>query len=264
MAGQIRIGVGGWTFEPWRDNFYPKGLRQADELAYAGQHLTAIEVNGTYYGSQKPESFRKWHDETPDGFVFTVKGPRFTTNRRVLGEAGESIERFVTGGLTELKGKLGAINWQLPPTKKFDAEDFEAFLALLPKEADGIALRHVLELRNDSFRDPAAIALLKKYGAAQVIAESDEHPQIADVTAPFVYLRLQRSRADEPIGYPAKELDAWADRLKTYRDGGVPGDLETATDEKPKKEKRDVFAFIISGAKERNPAAAMALIERVR
>ncbi|MBB5752746.1 DUF72 domain-containing protein [Prosthecomicrobium pneumaticum] len=260
----IRIGVGGWTYEPWRDNFYPKGLKHAGELAYAGEHLTAIEVNGTYYGSQKPESFRKWREETPDGFVFTVKGPRFATNRRVLAEAGESIGRFVGGGVTELKEKLGAINWQFLPTKKFDAEDFEAFLALLPKEADGIALRHVVELRHESFRDPAAIALLAKYGVAQVIAESDEHPQIADITAPFVYLRLQRSRAEEPAGYPEAELDAWAERLRTYRDGGLPADLETVTETPPEKRPRDVFAFVISGAKERNPAAAMALIERVK
>src|SRR6185436_13649420 len=158
----IYIGIGGWTYEPWRGNFYPKGLSQKRELEYASSRLTAIEINGTYYGSQKPESFRKWHDETPKDFVFTVKGPRFATNRRVLAEAGDSIQRFFASGVTELKDKLGPVNWQFMATKKFDPADFEAFLKLLPKKVDGRAVRHAVEVRHDSFKDKAFIALCRK------------------------------------------------------------------------------------------------------
>ncbi|HEY4125156.1 MAG TPA: DUF72 domain-containing protein, partial [Rhizomicrobium sp.] len=143
----IYVGVGGWVFDEWRDNFYPKGLSQKRELEYASRHLTAIEINGTYYGSQKPESFARWHAETPDGFVFALKGPRFATNRRVLAEAGESVDRFIKSGITELKNKLGPINWQFVATKKFDADDFAAFLKLLPKKQGGIVLRHAVEVR---------------------------------------------------------------------------------------------------------------------
>jgi len=161
--GTIRIGIGGWTFEPWRGVFYPDDLAQKRELEYASRQLTSIEVNGTYYGSQKPASFRKWHDETPDGFVFALKGPRYATNRRVLAEAGESISRFVDSGIGLLGAKLGPINWQFMPTKKFDAEDFEAFLDLLPQAADGVKLHHAVEVRHESFCNEAFVALARKY-----------------------------------------------------------------------------------------------------
>ena len=168
----IRVGVGGWTFEPWRGSFYPRGLPQKRELEYASRHLTSIEVNGTYYGAQKPESFIRWREETPDGFVFSLKGPRFTTNRRLLAEAGASIERFLTGGVLELKEKLGPINWQMLPTKQYDPEDFEAFLKLLPAQVDGQMLRHVVEVRHPSFARPDFIALLRAYGVAAVMADN--------------------------------------------------------------------------------------------
>ena len=170
LPENIRVGVGGWTFPPWRGGFYPDDLPQKQELHYASRKLTSIEINGTYYGSQKPESFAKWHDETPEDFVFSVKGPRFTTNRRVLGEAAESIGRFFGSGVLELRDKLGPINWQFAPTKKFDAEDFEAFLKLLPKEIGGRAIRHVVEVRHESFRNPAFIALARAHEVAVVIA----------------------------------------------------------------------------------------------
>lgn len=260
----IRVGVGGWTFEPWRGVFYPDGLAHKRELDYASRHLSAIEINGTYYGSQKPESFRRWHDETPDGFMFSVKGPRFTTNRRVLGEAGTSIERFVASGITELKAKLGPINWQFLPTKKFDAEDFEAFLTLLPKDADGLKLRHVVEVRNVSFKDPAFVGLLRKHGVAAVVADSDEFPLIPDPTASFVYLRLQRSAEANPHGYADRALDLWTDRARDYAAGHVPEGLETIGPEvRSGPKSRDVFVFFISGFKQRNPAAAMAMMERL-
>ena len=191
-SGTIRAGIGGWTFEPWRGVFYPKGLTQAKELAYAGEHLTAIEINATYYGSQKPESFRKWAGEVPNGFIFSVKGPRFATNRRVLAEAGDSIKRFYGTGVLELGDRLGPVLWQFAPTKKFDEADFGAFLELLPDAIDGRKLQHVVEVRHDSFKTPAFIALLRKFGVAVVYADHHKYPAIADVTADFVYSRLQK------------------------------------------------------------------------
>ncbi|CAD5272619.1 conserved hypothetical protein [Bosea sp. 62] len=262
-AGQIHIGIGGWVFEPWRGTFYPDKLSQKRELEYAASKLTSIEVNGTYYGSQKPESFAKWRAETPDGFVFALKGSRFCTNRRVLAEAGPSVEKFVTSGLSELKEKLGPINWQFMATKAFDPVDFEAFLKLLPKEVDGIRLRHAVEVRHPSFRSPDFVALLREYGVAAITAGDSDFPQVADVTAPFVYARIMGTKEAEALGYPAKQLDAWAGRAKDWAKGGAPDDLELVA---PAAEKtpRDVFLYVISGDKVRNPAAAMALIERVR
>ena len=196
----IRVGVGGWTFEPWRDNFFPKGLSHARELEYASRKLTAIEVNGTYYSSQKPATFAKWRDQTPDGFVFSLKASRFATNRRVLAEAGESIGRFVNQGIAELREKLGPIVWQFAPTKRFEPDDFEAFLKLLPAQVGGLPLRHVLDVRHESFKTPAYLALARRYGAATVFTDSDDYPSFADVTGGFVYARLMRTDASQPEG----------------------------------------------------------------
>jgi uncharacterized protein YecE (DUF72 family) len=258
---RVLIGIGGWTYEPWRGTFYPDGLAQKRELEYASRKLSSIEINGTYYGSQKPSSFIKWHDETPDDFVFAVKGPRFTTNRRNLGEAGESIERFFTSGVMELKDKLGPINWQFMATKKFDSEDFEAFLKLLPKAVDGTPVRHAVEVRHESFRTPEFVSLARKYKVAIVLAADSEYPQIADVTAPFVYARIMGTKEAERNGYSNKTLDLWVERARQWASGGAPADLETVAPQEAKTG-RDVFLYIISGFKERNPAAAMALIER--
>jgi uncharacterized protein YecE (DUF72 family) len=255
----IFIGIGGWVYPDWRDNFYPKGLPQKRELEYAGTHLTAIEVNGTYYGSQKPESFRKWRGETPDGFVFALKGPRFATNRRVLAEAGESIERFFASGVTELKEKLGPVNWQFMATKKFDAGDFEAFLDLLPKQVDGRAIRHVVEVRHDSFKDKAFVVLCRKHGVGIVFAADSEFPLIADITSDFVYARIMGTSAKEKLGYPAAQLKTWAERARDWEKGESPKASMLLAPAAPKK-KRDVFVFVISGAKEKNPAAAQAII----
>jgi uncharacterized protein YecE (DUF72 family) len=261
-AGRIRVGVGGWVFEPWRGAFFPAGLAQKDELRYASRRLTSIEINGTYYGSQKPASFRKWREETPEGFVFAVKGPRFATNRRVLAEAGESIERFFGSGVMELGDKLGPVNWQFMASKRFDPEDFAAFLALLPAEVEGRRVRHAVEVRHASFRAPEFVALARAHGVAVIVGADSEFPQIADVTAPFVYARIMGTREDEPAGYAPAALDAWAERARRWAAGGAPDDLETVAapaEEAP----RDVFLYVISGAKQRNPAAAMALIERI-
>jgi uncharacterized protein YecE (DUF72 family) len=261
VNGRVRVGVGGWVFEPWRGGFYPDGLSQKRELEYASRRLTTIEINGTYYGSQKPESFRRWHEETPHDFVFAVKGPRFATNRRVLAEAGESVERFFRTGVLELKEKLGPVNWQLAGSKKFDAEDVAAFCALLPEEVEGRKLRHALEVRHASFRNAEFVAIAREHGVAVVIAGDSEFPLIADLTAPFVYARIMGTRAEEPAGYAAAALDAWAERARRWASGAA-ADLEMLAppgDGAP----RDVFVYVISGAKERNPAAAMALIERL-
>ncbi|GEO98291.1 DUF72 domain-containing protein [Methylobacterium haplocladii] len=265
MAGQIHVGVGGWSFEEWRGAFYPKEIRKAGELAYMAERLTAIEINATFYGSQKPEVFRRWASETPEGFRFSLKASRYTTTRRVLAEGAESIKKFFETGPTAMGDKLGPILWQLPATKRFDRDDIAAFLELLPVAWNGRPLRHVVEAGHESFADPAFVALLREAKAevAQVVLDDPDHPTIADVTADFVYLRLQRSRADVETGYSEADLDTWAKRLNTYAAGGVPDDLPTIGGDTSEKRKRDVFAFFISGAKVRNPAAATALIEKL-
>ncbi len=263
MRHSIRAGTGGWTYEPWRDNFFPKGLPHSKELEYASRHLSAIEVNGTYYGTLKPASFKKWHDETPEGFVFSLKATRYATNRRVLAEAGESITRFVDSGISELGPKLGPIVWQFMPGKVFDAADFEAFLALLPAKADGIALRHVVDVRNESFMTPEFLALARRYRVATVFADAEQFPSFADLTGDFAYARLMMSDAAIDTGYAGAALDAWAERAKLWAAGDAPDDLP-CIDETPKKQApRDVFIYFINGAKERAPAAAMALLQRL-
>lgn len=263
MTGTIRIGVGGWTFEPWRGVFYPKDVRQKDELRYASRQLTAIEINGTYYSTFKPDSWKKWRDETPDGFVFTVKGSRFTTNRKVLASAGESLERFFAQGLTELGDRLGPIFWQFANSKKFDPEDFEGFLSLLPKSLEGRRLRHAVEVRHDSFCTPAFPALLRKHDIACVYARHATYPEIADLTSDFVYARLQTGSDDVETAYPPAELAEWVDRMKTWAQGGAPSDLPIVDPDHPApKTPRDVFAFVIHEGKVRAPAGAMAMIQQ--
>jgi uncharacterized protein YecE (DUF72 family) len=259
----IRTGIGGWTYEPWRGPFYPDGYPQKGELEYASRHLTSIEINGTYYRSQKPESFAKWHSETPDGFVFSVKGPRFATNRRVLAEAGESIERFFNSGVLELKEKLGPLNWQFMATKKFDPKDFEGFLKLLPASVEGRALRHVVEVRHESFRTPEFIAMLRSRGMAVVLAADSSYPQIADPTSSFIYARLMGTTDAEPFGYSEADLDLWAARTKAWSSGRTVEGLDIVDPNSATEEPRDVYVYVIGGHKVKNPAAAMALIERL-
>lgn len=261
--GTIRVGVGGWTYEPWRKTFYPKGLSQKRELEYASRQLTAIEINGTYYSTQKPESFARWRHETPEDFMFSVKASRFATNRKVLAEAGESIERFVQSGLAELGPKLGPLLWQFMPAKKFDPDDFGAFLKLLPAKLGGRPLRHVLDVRHESFMDPEFLALARKHKAAVVFTDSDDYPSFADATTDFVYGRLMRTQSKIKTGYAPKALDAWAARAKTWAAGQEPADLPRVGKPAAPKARRDVFLFMISGAKERAPAAAQALIGRL-
>jgi uncharacterized protein YecE (DUF72 family) len=241
-SGIIRAGIGGWTYEPWRGVFYPQKHPQKRELEYASRRLPSIEINGTYYGAQKPESFAKWFEETPDDFVFSLKAPRYATNRKILADAGETIERFFSGGVLELKHKLGAINWQFMPTKKFDPEDFEAFLKLLPKEV---------------------VALVRKYGVAVILAADSQYPLIADVTAPFVYARIMGTQEGEPLGYPEAALDLWAERARTWASGGSPDGLARVEPAQHEGGPRDVYLYVISGHKMANPDAAMSLSKRV-
>jgi len=248
MAHDIHIGIGGWTYEPWRGVFYPDKLSQKKELEFASRAVTSIEINGTYYSTFKPDSWTKWRDETPDDFVFAVKASRYCTNRKVLSEMGESMERFLGQGLSALGDKLGPINWQFMGTKKFDPVDFEGFLRLLPKEQDGVRLRHALEVRNPSFDTQQFYDLAAKYGAAIVYAVDDEAPEwplIDQPTADFTYARLMSSREDEPTGMTSEELDAVAAQTRAWAERG------------------EVFAYFIAGAKVRNPAAAQALIGKL-
>ncbi|MBC8024818.1 MAG: DUF72 domain-containing protein [Steroidobacteraceae bacterium] len=244
-AGKILVGVGGWNFPPWRGSFYPKGLTQARELEYASRELTSIEINSTFYGLQKPATFEKWRDSTPDRFVFGVKAPRFVTQRRRLAEGASSIERFLACGVLKLGDKLGPINWQLEPAKHFDAAEIAEFLALLPRKVEGRALRHALEVRHASFDSDEFISLAREHQVAIVEAGDSVHPRIEARTAPFSYLRVMGAKAGAPKGYSPAALARWRDHAQTLAREG------------------DVFFYFISGAKERNPHAAMALLKQI-
>jgi len=245
MKSRIHIGIGGWTYEPWRGLFYPEDLPQKNELNYASRHLTSIEINGTYYSSFKRPTWEKWRAETPEGFVFSVKASRYCTNRKQLAGAGDSIAFFVGQGLSALGDRLGPINWQFMATKKFDADDMDAFLKLLPREIDGVLLRHALEVRHPSFENERFYELAARYNVAIIFADDDKFPMIEKPTADFTYARLMQTRETVKTGYTASELDNWAKRARAWTKRG------------------DVFVYFISGAKLRDPAAAQALIERV-
>lgn len=245
---RIHVGVGGWTFEPWRNNFYPPGLPQKQELAYASRQLSAIEVNGTFYSTFGAPTFAKWRDETPEHFVFSLKAHRFTTHRRDLGTAGESITRFLGSGVAELGDKLGPILWQFMPTKQFDAADVEAFLKLLPRELAGRPLRHVLDVRHDSFATEAYLDLLHRYSATTVYTDSLRFPALPHARCDWAYLRLMRSEADCATGYPLAALQPWAEGARRWV---------------AQSDRHEAFVFFINGAKERAPAAAKKFIELV-
>jgi uncharacterized protein YecE (DUF72 family) len=264
-VAKIRVGIGGWTFAPWRDNFFPRGLKQAEELSFASRHVSTIEVNGTFYRTQSPDSFRRWAEETPKDFVFSIKAHRLTTHRKVLAESAPAITRFLDSGLVELGKKLGPILWQFAPFKKFEPEDFEAFLSSLPPKLESLKLRHVVEVRHESFCTEAFVTLARRYKIAICLALSDKYPLIADPTADFVYARLQTSQAKEPQGYPKKELDRWAGYAEQWAQGKAVDELPLLAKPPAAKAKGlDCFIYFIAAAKERNPAAAMALMERIR
>lgn len=261
---RIRAGIGGWTYAPWRGSFYPDGLVQRRELEYASRHVTAIEVNGTYYGAQKPASYAAWRAQTPDGFVFSLKAPRYATERNALAGAGKTIRDFVFGGLAELGDRLGPINWQLPERTVFERDDLAAFFDLLPAELDGVRLRHVLEVRDASFACADYVELARSHRVATVFTDSAEYPSFADVTGDFVYARLRCSEAKHATGYAPAALDAWARRAGEWARGGEPDDLPRVAPPLAAASERDVFVYFINGAKERAPAAAIALLDRLQ
>jgi len=263
-SGRIRVGIGGWSYAPWRGVFYPKGLKQADELSYAASHLTSIEINATHYRLQNAKSFKSWAAATPEDFVFSVKGPRLVTQQKALAEAGPLIKRFFASGLAELGGKLGPVLWQFAPFKRFDREDFARFLDHLPSALDGLKVNHAVEVRHPSFHTPEFVKLLRDRGIVAVCTDAESWPGIADQTGEIVYARLQRGDDKLPAAYPPKELDAWAGRAKIWAKGGTPQDLPFVDGtQRPEAKPRDVFIYFIHAGKLRAPAAAMALIERL-
>jgi uncharacterized protein YecE (DUF72 family) len=262
-ASRIRVGIGGWTFAPWRNNFYPEKLVQRRELEYASRQLRAIEINGTFYGAQKPATYAKWAAETPPDFVFSLKAPRYITDGKRLAEAGKGIRGFVEGGLAELGDRLGPILWQLPPSRHFDADDLAPFLDALPRELDGRPLRHVLEVRHADFLCERYVELCRAHKVPTVFTDSPDYPSLADLTGDFAYARLMRSADERPTGYAPKELDRWAACAHAWAEGADPAELPHVAALLPKAPPRDVFVFFISAAKQRNPAAAMALQKRI-
>jgi uncharacterized protein YecE (DUF72 family) len=244
---QIRVGIGGWTYPPWRGVFYPDKLQQARELEFASRQFGALEINATFYGRQSPKSWAAWGKVAPEGFHFTIKGSRYVVTRPKLADAGEGLGVYFAQGMAALGEKLGPVLWMLAARRKFDREDIGAFVKLLPEKLDGISLRHVIEPRHESFRDEAFFALCRDHNVAVVFGDDDEFPCIDADTADFAYARLQRMRGDLATGYDAAALDAFAARAKNWRSDG-----------------RDSYVFMINGAKVRAPAAALALQERLR
>ncbi len=245
--GEIRIGIGGWTYPPWRGTFYPAGLAQSKELHFAAQTFGAIEINATFYGRQSPKSWAAWAAAVPDGFQFAIKGSRFCVTRPKLADAGEGVGNFLAQGLSALGPKLGPMLWMLAARRRFDHDDIAAFLALLPQRLDGMILRHVIEPRHESFRDQRFFELCRDHDVAVVFGDDDEFPCIDADTASFAYARLQRMREDVATGYDDASLDAFAARARGWQKTG-----------------RDGYIFMINGAKLRAPAAALALQERLR
>jgi uncharacterized protein YecE (DUF72 family) len=265
QPGRIRVGIGGWNYEPWRETFYPKNITQARELEYASSKVTAIEINGTFYRLQKPAVYAKWRDSTPDDFKFSLKAPRYIVQRKELATAGNALERFLASGLAELGSKLGPVLWQMEPHKHFDAADLEAFLKLLPPTVGDQPLKNVLEVRHKSYLVPEFIDLARRFGAAVVLVDDAKHPLIADITGDFIYVRLRQCEASVETGYADPALEAWAERARTWALGGAPVGLNLVeATAKAAASPREVFVYFINGAKERAPAAAQALIAKLR
>jgi len=244
--GEIRIGIGGWTYPPWRGTFYPDKLPHSKELEYASRQFRTLEINATFYGRQKPKSWEAWEKVAPEGFQFSIKGSRFCVTRSRLCEGAEGIGNFFAQGFAALGSKLGPILWQFAPRRKFDADDIGGFIDLLPEKVDGIALRHAIEPRHESFRDEKFFEICRNRNIAVVFEDSDEYPLIEADTADFTYARLQRMSEDVPSGYDDAALDGFATKARQWSRGG-----------------RDAYIFMINGAKVRAPAAALALQQRL-
>ncbi|MEO7052527.1 MAG: DUF72 domain-containing protein [Rhodanobacter sp.] len=262
-ARRVRVGIGGWTYAPWRNNFYPEKLVQRLELEYASRQLRTIEINGTFYRAQKPATYAKWAAQTPTDFVFSIKAPRYIVQAAHLGQTGTRISAFLHGGLAELGDRLGPILWQLPASRPFDADDLAAFMEALPRELDGQPLRHALEVRDASFLDARYVALARAHRVATVFTDSPDAPSLADLTGEFVYARLKQSVDKISTGYSAAALDRWALQAREWAAGNDAAPLPHADTVQTPAPPRDVFVFFIGAAKQRNPAAAIALQARV-
>jgi uncharacterized protein YecE (DUF72 family) len=285
--GRVRIGISGWRYTGWRGSYYPKELRQADELAYASRHFDTIEINGTHYSLQRPESFARWHDETPEGFVFAVKGSRFITHMKQLRDIETPLANFFASGVLRLEEKLGPFLWQFSPRFRFDAEKLDRFFAMLPRDSKAAVvlaerhdrrlagrawtksgrrrrLRHAVEIRHPSFLDPAFVRLLRRHNIALVFADAVDWPYAEDVTADFLYLRLHGSRELYASGYDAAALDRWAARICSWNQGGQPKDatlIDPAA--RPRRRARDVYVYFDNDAKVRAPVDAQSLRRRL-
>ncbi len=287
MSGHVRIGISGWTYKPWRGVFYPQGLAQKKELAYAASLFPSIEINGTFYGLQRPSSFATWAEHTPDDFVFSVKGSRFITHMLRLREIEQPLANFFASGLLALGAKLGPILWQFPPNFKFDRDRLEEFFSLLPHDTAAAsnlaekhdrrlngrafttpgeprAVRHAMEIRHPSFVNPEFIELLRRYNVALVCADAVEWPRLMDVTSDFLYLRLHGSEVLYTSGYSDQALDQWADRVATWARGEevTDGDHASSTPAS-KRATRDVYVYFDNDAKVFAPKDAQALASRV-
>jgi len=263
-AGRIRVGIGGWSYPPWRETFYPQSVSKNDELVYASRKVSAIEINSTFYRLPTPAVFAKWRESTPDDFVFSIKAPRYIAQRKTLADAQPYVDRFISGGIAELRDRLGPILWQLTPQQAFEPDDLRRFLEFLPSEIDGLKLRHALEVRHQSFADPRFLESARAHHVTVVFEDDKSYPGFADVTGDFVYARLRRSESSEPTGYSLPALQTWTARAKTWAHGDEPTDLPRVQKKIiAKTTPRDVFIYFINGAKERAPAAAMQLIENL-
>ncbi len=288
MAGKIRIGISGWRYKPWRGDFYPEDLPQREELAYAAAQFPSIELNGSFYALQRPDSYRQWRDVTPRDFVFAIKGPRFITHVKRLQDVRVPLANFFASGLLTLGDKLGPVLWQLPPSLKYQHDTMQAFLEMLPHDTEGAArlarqhddhlkdravlridrnrrLRHVVEVRHDSFCQAEFPAQLRRHGVALVVADTaGKWPFMEDVTAGFMYLRLHGDRELYASGYDDEALDHWAQRIRSWANGAQPGDAQTLTDARgPARKSRDVYVYFDNDLKVKAPRDARALIDRL-
>ena len=288
MKSDIRIGISGWRYPPWRKVFYPEKLRQASELHFASRALPTIEINGTFYGLQRPPSFSRWYQDTPEKFVFSVKAPRYVTHVLKLNDVEKPIANFLASGLFLLKEKLGPILWQFPPSFRFDPAQFETFLKLLPQDSETALrqahqreakmhgrehlaidekrpLRHAVEIRNKSFVDPVFVALLRAYQVALVVADTaGKWPYYEDVTADFIYMRLHGDEELYASGYTDQALDRWAARIQAWSEGSQPPDAQLISHTLPAKRKaRDVYCYFDNDIKVKAPFDARKLLRRV-
>lgn len=253
----IRIGVGGWTYAPWRNAFYPHGLVARRELEFASRRFSTIEINGTFYGSRRASEYAHWRAQTPDGFVFSVKAPQHVTQRGPLARCGKSALAFLNGGLSELENRLGPVLWHMPPSRVFDGDDLSAFLDLLPRTLGGRPLQHVIEPSHASFLDPRYLEIARQYDVGTAMTDMPGMPVFTEVTGNVAYLRLMGARVELPDGYTATELNGWLERARAWARGGHPSsEAPLGTAAGP----RQVYVYCIGGAKQRNPAAAMAMI----